>query len=454
MGTTGNIGTSASAMTIAQAMTPGMPPADFGTPPSGEVPLLFNDHHVYSKPDRLKQNRVLAALVRGNTILVPLRSMFEQMGATVSYDPASKTVDVSKPGSDVKVTVGRPEVIINGESRPLDVPPEIYKGAVVVPVRVISEGMGAYVQWVPDKRVVVVRYVPAPVPTEAPPPPPPPTPPPTPRPTPPPTPPPPPPPPPPTPTPTPTPKPYTYEMFVVGDYIFSPKVYNEFSPGNTGVGSYDARGAIEFPLFGLPWMVEGDYRNWGYPHNTTGPAGTCPAPTNPFPTAAGNEGCVTVIGAYGQTFVPGFTARDTDFDARVGIKVADPRVYVGVGWLTRSENYGYPRQNGFGFGAEKLPDLDQPFSVYGSIWYYPSVSGNFTFPTDAFTTATGLAGSKAAYQVRFLKYQVGGTYSFSPASSTGLFLDFGYLGDTIRGKNLSPSDATHGGGYLGLGIKF
>ena len=151
---------------VAQATT--APPADFGNPPSGEVPILFNDQHVYSKPDRLKQNRVLAALVRGNEILVPLRSMFEQMGATVSYDPASKTADVSKPGSDVKVTVGKPEVVINGESRPLDVPPEIYKGAVVVPIRVISEGMGAYVQWVPEKKVVVVRYVAAPVPTPPP----------------------------------------------------------------------------------------------------------------------------------------------------------------------------------------------------------------------------------------------------------------------------------------------
>src|SRR5579862_1480711 len=117
---------------------------DFGSPPSGEYPILFNDHHVYAKPDELKQNRVLAALVRGSTVLVPLRSLFEQMGATVSYDPESKTVDVSKPGSDIKVTVGQKEVVINGESRPLDVPPEIYEGTVMVPVRVISEGMGAY----------------------------------------------------------------------------------------------------------------------------------------------------------------------------------------------------------------------------------------------------------------------------------------------------------------------
>ena len=98
--------------------------------------------------------------------------MFEQMGATVSYDPSSKTATVSKAGAEVVVTVGKPEVVINGESRPLDVPPIIYQGVVLVPVRVISESMGAYVQWVPDRHLVVVRYVPAtPPPTEAPPPP-------------------------------------------------------------------------------------------------------------------------------------------------------------------------------------------------------------------------------------------------------------------------------------------
>ena len=151
------------------------PPADFGSPPSGQIPILYNDRHVYATPDVLKQSRVLAAFVHGGTLYIPLRSMFEQMGAAVSYDPASKTATVSKPGAEIVVTVGKPEVIVNGESRPLDVPPIIYNGDVLVPVRVISEGMGAYVQWVPDKRLVVVRYIPAtPPPTEAPPPPPPP----------------------------------------------------------------------------------------------------------------------------------------------------------------------------------------------------------------------------------------------------------------------------------------
>jgi hypothetical protein len=423
-----------------------MPPADFGTPPSGEVPILFNDRHVYTKPDRLKANRVLAALVRGNTILIPLRSMFEQMGATVSYDPASKTVDVSKPGSDVKVTVGRPEVVINGESRPLDVPPEIYKGSVVVPVRVLSEGMGAYVQWVPDRRIVVVRYV-----AVTPPPPPPPPPPATPTPA---------PPPPPVVTPSPSPTPVAknpYEHFIVGDYIFSPKVYNEFSPGNNGKGgSYAVRGAVEFPLFGLPWMLEGDYRSYAYPHNSGITAAEFAAAPdgNPCPhagiasPAAGDQGCVNVIGGYGQTAVPSFTARDTDFDGRFALKIADPRIYIGVGYLHREENYGYPKQNGFGFGAEKLPDLDQPFSVYGSVWYYPSITGDFTYPGGA---PPALIGTTADLQARFLKYQIGGTLNLG---ASGLFLDAGFMGDTIRNKNIMPSDATHAGGYVGLGIKF
>ena len=65
------------------------PAMDFGSPPSGEVPILFNDHHVYANPDTLRQGRVLAALVKNGTLMVPLRSMFEQMGATVTYDASS-----------------------------------------------------------------------------------------------------------------------------------------------------------------------------------------------------------------------------------------------------------------------------------------------------------------------------------------------------------------------------
>jgi len=416
----GNIGTNA----IAQAggSTMAAPPANFGSPPSGQIPILYNDHHVYSKPDVLKQGRVLAALVRGGTLLIPLRSMFEQMGATVSYEAGSKTVTVSKPGAEVKVTVGKPEVVINGESRPLDVPPIIWKGTVLVPVRVISEGMGAYVQWVPDQHVVVVRYIP-------------PTPPPTPAPTEQPT------APPPTPTPTPAPTPF-YDRYVAGDYIISPKVYNEFSPGttssnNTGGFSYRLHGAVEFTLFNLPWMVEGDYRQYNYQHPCSG---------------SGDPACfVTAIGGLFATYVPGFNVKDYDLDARFGLRVLQPRIYLGVGYLWRGNNAGYPSQNGVGVGLEKLPNLERAFDFYASAYYYPSILGKYTATSPASTGCT--PPSPCIYGVAYgvLKYDVGVEYSFE---NIPLFIEGGFLGDRGWAQQSAPSSFSEFGPYVGLGVKF
>jgi hypothetical protein len=413
----GNIGTNA----IAQgegAMA--APPANFGSPPSGQYPILFNDHHVYAKPDILKQARVLAALVRGGTLLIPLRSMFEQMGATVSYDAGSKTVTVSKAGAEVKVTVGKPEVIINGESRPLDVPPIIYQGTVLVPVRVISEGMGAYVQWVPDRRIVVVRYIPpTPPPTPAPPPPPPP--------------------PPPTPTPSPVAAPY-YDFYVAGDYIISPKVYNEFDPGssssnNNGGFSYRLHGAIEIPVMSLPFMVEVDYRQYNWQHNCGG---------------SGDPECyVTTIGGLGQSSVPSFIGRDYSFDARLGIRVLKPRIYLVGGYMWRGNNYGYPRETGAGVGLEKLPDLDRVFSFYGSAMYYFGVNGNYTSsPLACGNPLGGTCTYNVAYDV--LKYDIGVSYTFP---GFPLFIEAGFLGDRGWNNNAAPIGFSESGPYAGIGLK-
>jgi hypothetical protein len=397
------------------------PPADFGSPPSGQIPILYNDHHVYSKPDILKQGRVLAALVKGGTLLIPLRSMFEQMGATVSWDAGSKTATVSKPGAEVKVTVGKPEVVINGESRPLDVPPMIYQGVVLVPVRVISEGMGAYVQWVPDRHIVVVRYIPAtPPPSPAPPasaPPPPP------------------------PPPPPTPRPLRGEAFVAGDYIFSPSVYNEFNPGShvSGSGSYAVRGGGEFSLGSIPFMLEGSYERWNYPHNCTTISGTPQA--NCY---------VTVIGGNGSAPVPSMTLYDQDVDARFAVRVLQPRIYVGVGYIWVANGYGYPNLNGVGFGGEKLPDLNNAFSYFGSIYYYPSVNGNASVTLPNHYPATGFHTSTLPLQYNILKYQVGLTYAFG---SSPIFIEAGWMGDSWTNKENAPVNRSYNGPFAGLGLR-
>jgi hypothetical protein len=405
-GTQGNTGNG-----VAQGGAP--PPADFGSPPSGQIPILYNDHHVYAKPDILKQGRVLAALVKGGTLLIPLRSMFEQMGATVSWDAGSKTATVSKPGAEVKVTVGKPEVMINGEARPLDVPPEIYQGVVLVPIRVISEGMGAYVLWVADRRLVVVRYIPAtPPPSPAPPPPAPP------------------PPPPPTPAPIHTPS----VIFVAGDYLFNPKVWNEFSPGNGGSGSYAIRGGVEFDALGLPFMLEANYSNYEYPHH-------CGVPQSSATLQNAPQCFVTVIGSRGSVYVPAFTAVDRDIDVRLGYKLFNPHVYIAIGYIWGSNNYGYPNLQAVGGGLEKLPDFGQGFQWFGSIYYYPNFRGTFT-------TGSNAVPPNETFGVGYnlLKYNVGVGYAFAHFVA----IEVGWNGENRANKNNFPASSTINGAYAGL----
>ena len=390
------------------------PSPDFGSPPSGEIPILYNDQHVYSKPDELKQSRVLAALVKDGTLLVPLRSMFEQMGATVSWDAASQTMSVQKSGTSVQVTVGKSEVVINGETRPLDVPPEIYKGVVVVPVRVLSESLGAYVLWLPDRRICVVRYIPpVPVPTSPP----------TPAPTAPPT---------PEPTPTPTAAPSSYAFFIQGA-VASSNVYNEFSAGQRCCRSYVASGAWA-PL-NSSFALKVDYRQDTYvtSDNLTDPLG------NQYTSFRTIDG--------GTALTPVFQAKQSDLDGRLEFKVAAPRLYVGVGYLQTQNNYGYPHLNAVGGGVEMLPGLQTGIGFFGSAFYYPTASGNYTV-TDP--TSSNF-GTTYRQQYQILKYDVGLALVLDRFP---VYLYGGFSGDRYTAKQNAPIGQTHAGPYIGLGVKF
>lgn len=218
------------------------------------------------------------------------------------------------------------------------------------------------------------------------------------------------------------------ESFVAGDYVFTPRVYNEFSPGNTGDGSYSARGAWEFRAGTVPVALSGDLAQYQYPHH-------CTSATDP-------QCYVEARGGVGTTFVPAFTARDWDSDVQFGARIAQPRIYAGVAFRFSWNSYGYPFMSGIGFGAEKLPDLDQPISAYGSAWYYPFVEGMYT--------ATSHARYRFAYHV--LKYKLGLTYRIRQSP---IFVDAGWLGDdgTTASSN-DPSPYSYNGLYVGLGVKF
>ncbi len=88
--------------------------------------------------------------------LVPLRSIFEAMGAEVSWDGEARTAIATRDGITVTVPIGSYEVYKNATAIAVDVPAQIINGRTMVPARVLAEAFGAGVTWHANGRTVLI----------------------------------------------------------------------------------------------------------------------------------------------------------------------------------------------------------------------------------------------------------------------------------------------------------
>lgn len=100
-------------------------------------------------------------------VMVPLRKIFEEIGALVKWDDASQTVTARKSSKTVSLSIDSRELVIDKgnideEGNPiletvnLDVPAQIVSGRTLVPARAISEGFGMNVVWDENNQKVVI----------------------------------------------------------------------------------------------------------------------------------------------------------------------------------------------------------------------------------------------------------------------------------------------------------
>jgi hypothetical protein len=93
---------------------------------------------------------------RDGRVFVPLRGVFEEMGATVNWRPASRTVIARRGDKNVQLRIGDRTASIDGQPVTMDVPAMIIDGATMVPIRFLSESLGADVSWNSTQRVVMI----------------------------------------------------------------------------------------------------------------------------------------------------------------------------------------------------------------------------------------------------------------------------------------------------------
>ena len=90
-------------------------------------------------------------------VLVPLRGVFEKLGASVGWDPATQSIVARTRSTQVKLTIGQLDASVNNQPVHMDIPATLVGGTTMVPLRFVSEALGAIVGWNPAAQEVDIK---------------------------------------------------------------------------------------------------------------------------------------------------------------------------------------------------------------------------------------------------------------------------------------------------------
>lgn len=89
-------------------------------------------------------------------VMLPMRSIFEALDATVKWNQKTQTVTAVKDGTTVILKINSKTATINNQTVALDVPAKNLKGNTMVPVRFVSESLGQKIGWNSKTKTVTV----------------------------------------------------------------------------------------------------------------------------------------------------------------------------------------------------------------------------------------------------------------------------------------------------------
>ena len=115
--------------------------------PAPDISVALNGQSIsFEQPPIMENGRVL----------VPLRTIFEALGATVEWEPSTRTVTSKRGNTTVKLTIGNNKLYKNGSAVTIDVPARLVSDHTMIPVRATAEAFGATVEWNDDSKTVTI----------------------------------------------------------------------------------------------------------------------------------------------------------------------------------------------------------------------------------------------------------------------------------------------------------
>lgn len=103
-------------------------------------------------------NPDVAVFVENGRSYVPVRFISENYNGQVEWLPETQTVSIAFADRTISLTIGKPEIIINGAVKELDVAPIIKNERTFLPLRACTEAIGKEVFY--SKGLILISDVP------------------------------------------------------------------------------------------------------------------------------------------------------------------------------------------------------------------------------------------------------------------------------------------------------
>jgi|GEM_PF-867999 len=97
-------------------------------------------------------------VIRGGSTLLPIAPIIERLGGTTTWTGSQQKVTISLGNDTIELWISQKSATVNGVKKELTVEPQIINGRTMVPVRFVTENLGATVRWERDSQMVLIYY--------------------------------------------------------------------------------------------------------------------------------------------------------------------------------------------------------------------------------------------------------------------------------------------------------
>lgn len=103
-------------------------------------------------------------IMRNGRTLVPIRTIIEALRGTVGWDGTARKRVMTLGGSSISLWIGRGSATGNGVTMPVDstnpkVVPEVINSRTMLPLRFVSEHLGATIEWKRSTQTIPISHL-------------------------------------------------------------------------------------------------------------------------------------------------------------------------------------------------------------------------------------------------------------------------------------------------------